>query len=349
MNISNMQLNILESNKDIFLDKESAVNLYREDQNKLFLEARRICEKIYGNKVFLRGLIEISNVCTRDCLYCGIRKSNLKVLRYKLTKEEIIETVRKGYRYDLKTFVLQSGEFSYTVKELCEIVESIKNITNSEAAITLSCGLMSKKQYKDLKDAGCNRYLMRFETSDEKLYSTFRKDSLQRRIKGLMDLKELGFEVGSGFMVGLPGETEEIRINNALLCNELALDMVGIGPFIPHQDTPLADAIQEPIELTIRLTALLRILLPYSNIPATTAAGTLSIDGRERMLWAGANVLMPNITPNIYKKNYLLYPNKICIDESGFECIGCLNNRVKSIGKELSFERGDSYSFGLRN
>lgn len=336
MNISN-----------IIISKDQAISIYKDKSDYIFELARDICYSIYGNKVFLRGLIESSNICVKDCLYCGIRKGNNKVIRYKLTKNEILDTVKKGYDYGLRTFVIQSGEFAYSVKELCDIVESIKN-NYSDIAITLSCGLMSKSQYKELKNSGCDRYLMRFETSDEKIYSYLRNDSLKRRIKGLYDLKELGFETGSGFMVGLPGESEETRINNALLCYDLSLDMIGIGPFIPHKDTPLGNSEQVPIDYTIRMTALLRILLPYSNIPATTAAGTLSQNGREKMLWAGANVLMPNITQNIYKKNYLLYPDKICIDESGFECIGCLSNRVKSVGKEISFDRGDSYSFRMK-
>lgn len=333
----------------IYLSIDEAIDLYKNNRELLFKKSREICNSIYSNKVFLRGLIEISNVCYCDCLYCGIRKSNTEIERYKLNLKEIIEIVKKGYKQGLKTFVLQSGEFAYSVKELCEIVESIKKVTNNEVAITLSCGLMSKKQYQDLKYAGCDRYLMRFETSNEKLYSLFRNDSLKKRIDGLVNLKELGFEVGSGFMVGLPDETEEIRIKNALLSYELGLDMIGIGPFIPHKDTPLGNSIQQPIDLTIKMTALLRILLPYSNIPATTAAGTLSKDGREKMLWAGANVLMPNITPQNYKKFYLLYPDKICIDESGFACINCLKARVATIGKEISFERGDSYSYKYKN
>jgi len=336
MNISN-----------ISVDKNGAISLYKKGDDSIFKKAQEICNSIYGNKVFLRGLIECSNICINDCLYCRIRKSNNKVVRYKLTKEEILNTIKKGYEYGLKTFVLQSGEFSYSVKELCDIVETIRD-KYYDVAITLSCGLMSKSQYRELKNAGANRYLMRFETSDEKLYRYLRNDSLKRRIKGLMDLNDLDFEVGSGFMVGLPEETEETRINNATLCYELGLDMVGIGPFIPHKETPLGDCLQLPIDFTIRMTALLRILLPYANIPATTAAGTLSPTGREKMLWAGANVLMPNITPTQYKKNYLLYPDKICIDESGFECLGCLSNRVKSIDKEISFKRGDSYSFLLK-
>jgi len=330
------------------LTKEEIIDFYKHSTTEeLIGKAKEICSVKYDNKVFLRGLIEFSNYCDKDCLYCGIRNANANVHRYRLTEKEIIDTVKLGYDKNLKTFVLQSGEDDYfTNKKLCYIIEEIKKITNNEVALTLSCGIKTKKQYQEIKDAGCDRYLIRFETSDEKLHSYLRNGiSLKRRLQALNDLKELGFEVGSGFMVGLPNETEQIRINNALLCYDLGLDMIGIGPFIPHPETPLKDSIQESIELTIRMTALLRMLLPDANIPATTAAGTLSPIGREKMLEAGANVLMPNITPTTYKKDYLLYPNKICLDETGFECIGCLSGRVGTVGKKLSFERGDSLSF----
>ncbi len=306
--------------------------------------AGEVCNKTYGNKVFLRGLIEFSNICYMDCKYCGIRRSNTKVERYRMSEDEIFTTIDFGINAGLKTFVLQSGEKSYKANELSNLVEKIKNKYN--VAITLSCGYFSKEELKSLKNAGVDRYLFRFEVADEKLYSFLKNgEQLSKRIEMLNNLKELGFETGSGFMVGLPDETDEILLKNIKLCMDLSLHMVGIGPFIPHPDTPLKKAKQYPIERTIRTTALLRLALPYANIPATTAAGTLDPLGREKMLKAGANVLMPNITPPVNKKNYLLYPDKICINESGLECISCMALRVKSIGKELSFERGDSLSF----
>ncbi|HOV14820.1 MAG TPA: [FeFe] hydrogenase H-cluster radical SAM maturase HydE [Spirochaetota bacterium] len=324
------------------------LDFYKSSQtDELINKADEVCRTVYGDKVFLRGLIEFSNYCDKDCLYCGIRNSNTTVHRYRLTENEIIQTVKEGFKSGLKTFVLQSGEDDwYSQKKLCYIIDEIKKVTDNEAALTLSCGIKTKSQYGELKSAGCDRYLIRFETSDENLHKYLRGGiSLKRRLQALDDLKSLDFEVGSGYMVGLPEETEETRINNAILCYNYNFDMVGIGPFIPHPDTPLADTIQQPIDLAIRATALIRLLLPKSNIPATTAAGTLDKDGREKILKSGANVLMPNITPTVYKKDYLLYPNKICIDESGFQCIGCLSGRVKSIDKTLSFERGDSISF----
>ena len=311
---------------------------------ELSKKARDITENIHGKKILLRGLIEFSNYCSADCLYCGIRRSNKNADRYRLTENDILEAVKKGYSQGLKTFVFQSGEDKiFTTPKLCVLISKIKELTNNEAAITLSCGIRSKTDYKEFFDAGADRYLLRFETSDPELHKYLRNGiKLEKRLKALHDLKEVGFQLGSGFMVGLPGETEETLIKNIMLSMELEMDMGGIGPFIPHSDTPLANSQQQPIELSIRATALLRIALPYSHIPATTAAGSLDPLGREKMISAGANVLMPNITPVDYKKFYLLYPGKICLDESGIECIGCLSGRVKPLDRELSFERGDA-------
>lgn len=323
------------------------IDFYRRATlDELIQLANSVCEKNYGNKVFIRGLIEFSNYCNRNCLYCGIRSDNNTVNRYRLEKEEIVAIAEKGYNQGLRTFVLQSGEDNYySLKDFCYIIEKIKALSNNEAAITLSCGIKSKKDYQELKKAGADRYLIRFETSDPELHKYLRAGiSLEHRIKALEALKECGFETGSGYMVGLPGETEEIRINNALLAKKLDLNMLGIGPFIPHPATPLKNSKQEGLELTIKATALVRILLPDANIPATTAAGSLDNLGREKALKAGANVLMPNITPKEAKKHYLLYPGKICLDESGFECINCLQNRVATINKTITLERGDSLS-----
>ncbi len=317
----------------------------RASNDELYTMADRVCRENYGGKVYLRGLIEFSNYCSQDCFYCGIRRSNAVVNRYRLDDDEIVSTVAEGYRYGFRTFVLQSGEDPFfTTERLCRLVGKIKS-ARGDMAVTLSAGIRSRESFRALKQSGCDRYLIRFETSDPELHRYLRGGiTLSRRLRALADLRDLGFEVGSGFMVGLPGETEEIRVKNALLCQEYGFDMVGIGPFIPHPGTPLAGAVQQPVELALRAVALVRLLLPQANLPATTAAGTLDADGREKMLSAGANVLMPNITPVRYKKDYLLYPNKICIEESGFECIDCLSDKVAFIDKELSFERGDSLS-----
>ena len=336
------------NNKLSYHEIKELINFPLEELSK---KSREITENIHGKKILLRGLIEFSNYCSADCLYCGIRKSNKNADRYRLTENDVCETVKKGYAQGLKTFVLQSGEDKFfTTPRLCVLISKIKDITNNEAAITLSCGIRSKSDYKELFDAGADRYLLRFETADPDLHKYLRNSiEIEERLRALYDLKEVGFQLGSGFMVGLPGETEETLIKNIILSMELDMDMGGIGPFIPHSDTPLADSQQLPIELSIRATALLRIALPYSHIPATTAAGSLDPFGREKMISAGANVLMPNITPMDYKKFYLLYPGKICLDESGIECIGCLSGRVKSLERELSFERGDALRLNLHS
>jgi len=294
--------------------------------------------------VYLRGLIEFTNHCALDCQFCGIRRSNAGATRYRLGVEQIVELAEAGWKYGLKTFVLQGGEDPwFTADRLTEVIEKIQVVTQGQAALTLSVGIRPREVYARWKAAGADRYLMRFETSDEALYSQLKNGArLADRLRALDSLRDLGYEVGSGYMVGLPGETEETRIANALLCHEKDFDMVGIGPFIPHPDTPLAGSPQQPIDLAVRAAALVRLLLPQANMPATTAAGSLDKQGREKMLAAGANVLMPNITPESVKKDYLLYPGKICLDESGFECINCLDIRTHLVDKKLSWARGNS-------
>lgn len=306
--------------------------------------SRKITEENHGKDILLRGLIEFSNYCSRSCLYCGIRKENNGVDRYRLDKDQILKTVKTGYKKGLRTFVLQGGEDPYFTNDyLCEITRLIKDYTGESAAVTLSCGIRSRSEYRELKNAGADRYLIRFETANPELHSYIRGGiSLSVRLRAIENLKKEGFQVGSGFMLGLPEETDEDRIDNIMLAGELELGMAGIGPFISHPDTPLAGSIQHPIELSVRATALLRMVLPKTHIPATTAAGTLDPQGREMMVEAGANILMPNITPIKAKKNYLLYPGKICLDESGIQCIGCLSLRMKPLGRNLSFAKGDT-------
>lgn len=311
--------------------------------------ARQCTDRILGRKVYLRGLIEVTNHCIQNCLYCGIRRDNGNVERYRLSEDQILSIVEEGFQKGFRTFVLQGGEDpEYPPKRLAKLCERIRRKVGDEPAITLSFGILSPTAYRDLKQAGANRSLLRFETSDPVLHQYLRNGiPLSRRLQALEDIRAAGLELGSGFMVGLPGETEETRIQNILLAQALDLDMGGIGPFIPHPQTPLADAPQEPIELAVRSTALLRLALPGCNIPATTAAGSLHPEGREQMLEAGANVLMPNLTPPRFKRAYELYPGKICVDESGLACTSCLALRVQGLGLELSWERGDSLS--MRN
>ncbi|HOF32597.1 MAG TPA: [FeFe] hydrogenase H-cluster radical SAM maturase HydE [Spirochaetota bacterium] len=311
--------------------------LFLEDKESLIKEADNICRSIHGNRVYVRGLIEFSNHCSMNCDYCGIRRGNSNVHRYRMLPEEIIETAVNAFKRGIKTFVLQGGEdSSFNDDVLCKIISSIKNQTSGEAALTLSVGIRPRESYKKLKDAGADRYLIRFETSDEIIYANLKSgQKLETRLNAIRTIKELGYETGSGFMVNLPGETDETVIRNCELCRELALDMVGIGPFIPHPETPLAQADKKGIETAVKAVALTRILLPYAHIPATTAAATIEPMGREMMFSAGANVVMPNITPEKYKKDYLLYPDKICLDEDYIKCLGCLSGRAEYAGKTI--------------
>ncbi len=329
------------------LSRSEAVELFRSrNLGPLAAEARRISDEVFGDDVYLRGLIEYTNHCAVDCLYCGIRRSNSNVKRYRLGKKAIIDAVTEGYRRGIRTFVLQGGEDPhFTTERLAEICRGIKEVTGNpgdEAALTLSCGIRPRRDYALLKKAGADRYLMRFETSDPELHRYIRGGvSLEKRLSALSDLQAEGFQVGSGFMVGLPGESDDTLIRNVEICAELGVDMAGVGPFIPHPETPLGDSEQVPLERALYATALLRIFCPRTHIPATTAAGSLEKDGRERMISCGANVLMPNLTPVGQKKNYLLYPGKICLDESGLQCVGCLSMRVLSVDREISFDRAD--------
>lgn len=306
--------------------------------------ARRTADAVHGNKVLLRGLIEVTNHCAMDCLYCGIRRSNPKAVRYRLSHEELAETIRAGRKAGFMTFVLQGGEDpALSGDGLLRLTETARAAAGPEAAITLSFGIKSRRQYEELKAAGADRYLMRFETAEAELHRYLRNGlTLDQRLKALEDIRAAGLQLGSGFMTGLPGETEDTLIKNIMLAQKLHMEMGGVGPFIPHPETPLRDAPGGDLERAVRATALLRLALPLCHIPATTAAGTIHPEGREQMLEAGANVLMPNITPVAHKKHYLLYPGKICIDESGFQCVGCLSVRVMGRGLKLSWDRGDA-------
>lgn len=325
-------------------EEELTYLFYNASTEDLSAMGKKVCTEVHGRDVLLRGLLEYTNYCVSNCLYCGIRRDNPNVHRYRIKETMLLEAVQAGFDKGIRTFVIQGGEDPlYNTQRICNLIEAIKMQTNGEAAVTLSCGMRSKQEYQDMVHAGADRYLIRFETSDPALHAYLRDGkTLKDRLQALEDTREAGFQTGSGFMLGLPGETVETRLKNILLCQRLELDMVGIGPFIPHPETPLKDVVQHPIEDSIRGVALLRLALPETHIPATTAAGTLQSDGREKMIDAGANVLMPNITQTDFKKDYLLYPGKICLDESGIQCIGCLSSRVKPLDRELSFSRGDA-------
>ncbi len=327
---------------------EAVNHFQRRNLEPLAREARGVAEKKFGAAVYLRGLIEFTNFCVMNCLYCGLRKSNGTVARYRLGSDVILKTVEYGFRQGLRTFVLQGGEDPwFTTDRLARLCARIKERTNGEAALTLSCGIRPLEDYRILKAAGADRYLMRFETSNPKLHRYLRDGlNLTDRLQALENLRTAGFQVGSGFMVGLPGETDDTVIANAELCARLGVDMAGVGPFIPNPDTPLAKAAQEPLEKSLFATALVRIACPETHIPATTAAGSLASDGREQTLKCGANVLMPNLTPTENKKDYLLYPGKICLNESGIQSIEDLSLRVKSVDKVISYDRADGRVLG---
>ena len=310
----------------------------------LFEKARRIRMKHYGNDIYLRGLIEFTNYCNNDCFYCGIRCSNRNASRYRLTKEQILSCCEEGYQLGFRTFVLQGGEDGYySDASLTDIIRSIKDRW-ADCALTLSVGERSYESYQKFYDAGADRYLLRHETADPDHYSKLHPASLtlENRKKCLMDLKEIGFEVGSGFMVGSPGQTSDQLAEDMLFLNELQPQMVGIGPFIPHHDTPFASEESGTAALTLFMLALIRLMLPAVLLPATTALGTIDPTGREKGVLAGANVIMPNLSPREVRDKYLLYDNKICIGEEAAECRHCIDNRMNSIGYQIVVARGDS-------
>ena len=315
-----------------------------KSDEELFIAADSVRRENYGNSVYIRGLIEFTNYCRQNCYYCGIRRENKSALRYRLTKEEILECCRQGYSLGFRTFVLQGGEDEfYTDVVLSDIVKSIK--TNyPDCAVTLSVGEKSYETYKMLKNAGADRYLLRHETADEVHYSKLhpKSQSLSKRKKCLFDLKELGFQVGSGFMVGSPYQTTDNLIADFRFLQQLNPHMIGIGPFIPHKDTPFGGKKQGTFEITIRLIAILRLMFPKSLIPATTALGTIKSGGREKGLSVGANVVMPNLSPLGVRKKYAIYENKIATDEEAAEGIEKLKESVQKIGYQIVTDVGHS-------
>lgn len=330
--------------------KEEWIELLRCAEDKdtvqgLAEEAVRIRRQYYGDKVYTRGLIEFTNYCKNDCYYCGIRRGNLHAHRYRLTKEEILDCCQEGHRLGFRTFVLQGGEDRwFTDERMAEIIRAIRN-NYPDCAITLSIGERSKESYRLFREAGADRYLLRHETANEAHYGTLHPKgmSLAVRKQCLYDLKELGYQVGAGFMVGSPGQTLTCLAEDLLFLKELRPHMVGIGPFIPHHDTVFAKERAGSVEFTLYLLSLIRILLPQVLLPATTALGTLDPQGREKGLSVGANVVMPNLSPVQNRKQYELYDNKICTGEEAAECLGCLARRVESVGYQLVQERGDAY------
>lgn len=307
------------------------------------LRARGEAEAVYGRRVFARGLIEISNYCRQDCRYCGIRRGNAGVERYRLRPEEILECCRRGAELGFKTFVLQGGEDPwFTDDRLVELVAAIR-WSHPEAAITLSLGERSRESYERLFKAGANRYLLRHETADAEHYSQLHPadQRLETRVRCLEELKAIGYQAGSGFMVGSPGQTNEHLVKDLLFLRGLKPQMVGIGPFIPHCDTEFADRPAGDADFTVYLLSLLRLLLPRALLPATTALATLDPRGREKAVLSGANVVMPNLSPTDAREHYALYNNKAHSGLEAAEHVAELRERFAGIGYELSMDRGD--------
>lgn len=305
----------------------------------LFQTADKIRKDYVGDEIHLRGLIEFSNICSKHCLYCGLRCENNKIKRYRIPKDELLIIVQNAVKMGYKTIVLQSGEDNYySVEKLCEIISEIKKLN---VAITLGLGEKTYEEYKAYKDAGADRYLLRIETTDEELYKKMHpKMSFKNRLNCLYNLKELGYEVGTGCLVGLPGQTIDSLANDILFFKELDADMIGIGPFIPSENTPLANAAADNFWLSIKTMALTRILLKNINIPATTAMETLTPNGRLIALQSGANVIMPNVTMEKYSENYKIYPNKIGINNNPELYRKNIEEKIKKIGRTISTDFG---------
>lgn len=318
-----------------------------KDTEYLFEKARNVRHKTYGKDVYIRGLIEISNYCKNNCLYCGIRRDNKNVQRYRLTKDEILSCCRTGYELGFRTFVIQGGEdLYYTDDIMCDIISTIRE-TFHDCAITLSLGEKSFETYKKYKESGADRYLLRHETANENHYKSLHPKSmlLKERMECLYNLKKLGFQVGSGFMVGSPGQTDNCLADDMIFLKELNPQMVGIGPFIPQHDTPFGNEKSGSVQKTLIMIALLRLMLPNALLPSTTALGTLDAKGREKGILAGANVVMPNLSPVSVRKKYLLYDNKICTGDEAAECRMCMQRRIESIGYKIAVTRGDYKEF----
>ena len=315
----------------------------KEDQEYAAKIARKIGDSVYGKEIYIRGLIEFTNYCRNHCYYCGIRGGNAKVSRYRLTPEEILQCCENGYELGFRTFVLQGGEDPYYTEErMVDLISSIRK-RFPDCAITLSVGEWEEESYLHFFQAGADRYLLRHETASEALYRTLHpaQMSLSHRKDCLWQLKKIGYQVGCGFMVGSPGQTVETLAEDFMFIHEMHPEMVGIGPFIPHQDTPFANEPPGTLEQTLFLLSLLRIMEKDILLPATTALATIHPKGRELGILAGANVVMPNLSPAAVRKEYALYDGKVCTGEEAAECRQCLERRIESVGYETVVARGD--------
>lgn len=309
---------------------------------QLHSAAERTALRVFGDEVHLRAVIEFSNHCTRNCLYCGLRAGNKSLARYRMSEDEVLEAAGQAVSLGYRTVVLQSGEDPwYTADRLCSIVRRIK--ASHDVAVTLCVGERPKEEYAAFRAAGADRFLLKHETADPDLYTALHPGtSLAERLKCLRWLRECGYQVGSGNIVGLPGQTVETLADDIILMRELQVEMAGIGPFIPHGSTPLADQPRGSLELTLKVLAASRLAMPDCMLPATTAVGTIHPDGRQMALRAGANVVMPNVTPMRFREKYEIYPGKICVGEDAANCRGCVEALVRSVGRRVSDGYGHS-------
>ncbi|MDE5768809.1 MAG: [FeFe] hydrogenase H-cluster radical SAM maturase HydE [Oscillospiraceae bacterium] len=331
-------------------DTEFRLLLMDDTCNKILAQhADAVRREQYGTAVYLRGLIEFTNYCKNDCFYCGIRHSNTNAVRYRLTKEEILECCEEGYALGFRTFVLQGGEDPYfTDIRLCEIISVIR-VKYPDCAITLSIGEKSRESYQAYFDAGANRYLLRHETADIAHYTKLHPSgmSCKKRKNCLFQLREIGYQVGAGMMIGAPYQTLDHLIEDLRFLQELNPQMIGIGPFLSHKDTPFRDFHNGELESVLKLLGILRLMFPKVLLPATTALGTLHPEGRELGLQMGANVIMPNLSPMSVRRKYMLYDNKICTGDESAQQYRALARRVESVGYHVEMGRGDAKGFEL--
>jgi biotin synthase len=343
-------------------DLTKLISLEGDDRKLLFAKAREVANQTIGKKVYYRGLIEFSNICTKDCYYCGIRKTNKEAERYDLDDTAILDAAKFAYDNQYGSIVLQSGERSDPtfIEHIGQLITKIKELSNNELGITISLGEQTEETYQYWFDCGAHRYLLRIETSNEELYYKIHpKDQnhdYQVRLNCLKTLKKIGYQTGTGVMIGLPFQTYDDLTNDLIFMKNMDIDMIGMGPYIEHQQTPLYKykdqlwPLQRRFDVAMNMIATLRIYMPDINIAAATALQAIDPMGREKALQNGANIIMPNITPTSHRKDYLLYDNKPCIDEGADDCTNCINVRIEMAGKEVALgEWGDSQHYKKRN
>ena len=345
MNKAKQLIDRLEAQHSLSIEEYEYLIETQSDELAAYAAEKAVAlrKQVYGTDVYIRGLIEIGNICRNDCYYCGIRRSNPACDRYRLTEAQILDCAREGYALGFRTFVMQGGEDSaFSVDVVCHLVRQIK-AEFPDCAVTLSLGEFPREAYQAMFDAGADRYLLRHETADKAHYEKLHpaQMSFDNRMRCLRDLKDIGYQTGCGFMVGSPYQTTETLYEDLMFIKELGPAMVGIGPFIPQKDTPFGGETAGTLEMTLRLLSILRLMNPHVLLPATTALGTIHPQGREMGILSGANVVMPNLSPVSVREKYKLYDNKICTGDEAAECRFCMQRRMENIGYEVVTDRGD--------